>query len=669
MKKPVVVYQEEISDCGVACLSSIIKYYGGYTNMETLRIDSNTTTRGVTAYDLIECAKKNGFNAAGYKDYDINKYSLPCIMHIKINQSLSHFVVLYGLKKSTLLIMDPAKGLVRLDKNSFDEIFTGNIIVLEPKSSLPNKRNINVIKNEIIANLKNHKSTIIKITILEIIFIFLSLISSFYIKIYNYEKYIVILSVIFIFINVLIEIISYMIYKKTINLENKISTNLSNYFFNHVLCLPLKYLHLKDPGEIVKRANEISTVNELVLNSIFTITINMLIITSSVPFIFIIDKLSLLIVIIQVSLVSLLSLLVMKKIKARSKEAIDAATEHNNLLIDGIYGLTSLKHSGGSTFFKERMNNTLTLNLEKERRYNLYLKKYDTIKSSLLSLMRIIINIFLIAKIYENHFSFELLIIIISFIEITSNSASNIISSFMELTFVRNINQKANDFYNIKETNNISSLKFKNGDINLKNINYTYHNYPIIKNFTTNIKKGEKVIIKGESGKGKSTLCKILYREITSYTGTIKIGGKDIRTLNSEDYLNNVTYSSQTERILNGSIKDNILLGRNITDEKLNEIISLCELTRVTKKRTFGIDTPLFSGGEELSGGERQLVILARALVSEFEILILDETLSEVNDEVEDEILKNLFKYFKDKTIIYVTHKNKKNYFQRIINV
>lgn len=110
-----------------------------------------------------------------------------------------------------------------------------------------------------------------------------------------------------------------------------------------------------------------------------------------------------------------------------------------------------------------------------------------------------------------------------------------------------------------------------------------------------------------------------------------------------------------------GSIIDNILLDREITQAKLDEIIKICKLERIINKKTFGLDTFLYGGGEELSGGERQLVILARALINDFSILILDETLSEVNDSVEDEILKNLFHKYKDKTIIYVSHKNKKN--------
>ena len=668
--KKIIVYQEETSDCGVACLLSIIRYYNGDANLETLRMDSNTTNKGVSAYDLIKCAQKNGFNAIGYKDINISKYKLPCILHIKINQSLTHFVVLYEINNKTYSIMDPAKGLIKLAKNELLEKFTGNLIVLDPLGDLPKKKNKNIIKKELINQIKSFKSKIIKILLLETVFIILSLTSSFYIKIYNYPKYIIILSILFIFISIFTESISYLINKKIYNLENKINFNLADYFFNHILKLPLKYLHLKDPGEIVKRANEISIINEILINLIISTILEGLIILSILPIIFNLSLEVTIIILITNLLITIMSMFNVKKLNRESKLAIDTSTEYNNILIDGIYGLTSIKHSCSELYLKNKLSVNLKDKLLKEKKYSLSLKKYNTLKLSILSLSRILINLYLVNKIYQQKFTFEEFLIIITLIEIILSSSSNIVESFMELSFIKNLFNKANDFYNIPLSNIVSNKNFRNGDIKFKNINYNYiSNYPLIKNFTTTIKQGEKVIIKGESGTGKSTLCKLLYQEINEFSGKISIGHLNIKTIDSIDYQNNVVYSSQVEKIFSASIKENILLGKEIEKERLDKIIETCELNRVLKKRVLGLDTMLFSGGEELSGGERQLIILARALTRNFNILILDETLSEVNDELEDKILKNIFKTYKDKTIIYVTHKNNKNYFSRVINV
>lgn len=110
-------------------------------------------------------------------------------------------------------------------------------------------------------------------------------------------------------------------------------------------------------------------------------------------------------------------------------------------------------------------------------------------------------------------------------------------------------------------------------------------------------------------------------------------------------------------------------MGKSVSDEEFESIIKICELDRIVKNRPFKYDTFLYGGGEELSGGERQLIILARTLILNKEIIILDETLSEVNDMLEDRILKKIFNTYKESTIIYISHKNKKKYFKRVINV
>ncbi len=669
MKKPVVL-QEEISDCGAACLLSIIRYYKGDANLETLRMESNTTNRGVSAYDLIKCARNNGFNAKGYKDNNLSNYNTPCIIHLKINQSLTHFVVLYEIGENKYTIMDPAKGLVSIKKETLNSMLTGYLIALDPLNSLPKRKNDNIIKKEVIKEFKLQKAHMLKILLFDLIFIFLSIIFSFYIKIYNYPSFIILLTILFSLISVLIEILPYFIYKTIYNLKNKIDLNLTNYFFNHILHLPLKYLHLKDPGEIVKRANEVSVINEIVLNTLISVVIDSLIVACTLVIIMIYSKVTLLMLLLSLVLLSVISLFTVKRLRTKSTSAIDAGTDYNNTLIDSIYGLTSIKHSRSEAYLEEKLKTKLKSKQREEKNYNYYLKRYDAFKSSIFSLIRIIINMYLISRIYKNDFSFENLIILDTLVEITINSSTNTISSLMELIFVKNLLFKANDFYNISTTCDKKKKKFLSGDIIFKNINYTYNtDHPLIKNFTTTIKRGEKVIIRGESGTGKSTICKMLYQEINNYEGTISINGRNILEIDQSNYLKNIIYSSQTERIFSATIKENIVLGKDIESSKLDKVIEICELNRILNKRVFGLDSILFSGGEDLSGGERQLIILARALVSDFEILILDETLSEVNDEVEDKILNNIFTYFKDKTIIYVTHKNNKNYFNRTINV
>lgn len=667
--KKIVVLQEELSDCGVCSLLSIIRYYGGNANLENLRIDSLTTNKGVNAYNLIECAKKNGFNAKGIKQTELSEIKLPAIVHFQINKSLTHFVVLYEIKDKYYKIMDPSCGLIKLSSENFNKLFTGNIILLEPKGKLPYKKNMNVVNHKIMKELKKNKVNILKIISLNFLFIILSVFSSYYIKIYNYPKYLVLLSIIFISMNIILYFLSYFISKKIELTHKNMSSSLIDDFFNYIFKLPLRYLHLKDPGEIVKRSDEVNLMNDVIINALISIVINTLIILIVIPFLEILYNYFIIHLLLFIITSSFITILTFKNIINKSKKAIELTTDYNNLVIDNIYGLTSIKHSKCEPFVLSKLANKLQEKQLAEIQYNNYIKRNETLRNMVLTTFRLVINLYLINKIITNDFTFENLIIVDVLLEIIINSINSILSIITELLFTKNLFAKANDFYNMP-LDNESELPFNVGDIKIKNLSYQIHKTPIFKkNITTNIKNGEKIIIKGESGCGKSTLCKILSREIEDYTGYISINDIDIKNINIQNYQENIAYSCQSEKIFTGTIKDNILLGRDINKDKLDNIIKICKLERIINKKTFGLDTFLYGGGEELSGGERQLVILARALVRDFSILILDETLSEVNDSVEDGILKNLFAEYPDKTIIYVSHKNKKEYFQRTLNV
>lgn len=114
MNKRLIVKQQDIRDCGICCLESIIKYYNGYIPLERLRLDTKTGTNGTTALNLIKTAQKYGFNALGRKDLtlDSEELLLPAIAHTITPKGLNHFVVIYKKDSKYVSIMDPAKGQI-----------------------------------------------------------------------------------------------------------------------------------------------------------------------------------------------------------------------------------------------------------------------------------------------------------------------------------------------------------------------------------------------------------------------------------------------------------------------------------------------------------------------------------------------------------------------------
>jgi ABC-type bacteriocin/lantibiotic exporter with double-glycine peptidase domain len=237
-----------------------------------------------------------------------------------------------------------------------------------------------------------------------------------------------------------------------------------------------------------------------------------------------------------------------------------------------------------------------------------------------------------------------------------------------EIYFIKLSIIKTTEFYQATEEE-ITKQNFVNGDINFKNISYSYNNIDdILKNINFTIKEKEHIHLIGSSGTGKSTVCKLLTKEIDNYKGNILINNINIKNYNSNTIHSKIIYISQREKLFSDTIYNNIVLNNKISNKELKKIIDITNLDKITRNKELKLDTYLFDGGYNLSGGERQRIVLARALVQKPKILILDESLSELDEQSELSILKKLDKYYKDTTIIYISH-SKTRYFNKTIKI
>lgn len=187
------------------------------------------------------------------------------------------------------------------------------------------------------------------------------------------------------------------------------------------------------------------------------------------------------------------------------------------------------------------------------------------------------------------------------------------------------------------------------GDIVVNNLTYTYNEEEkILNNVNLTIKEGSKVLIYGPSGSGKSTFLKILKGYYPTNRGSVFIGDIDLC-----DYKNNdIVYISQNEVLFTDSIINNI--GNN---EQFLNLAKMCKVDEIVQNNNLGYNMIIEENGFNISGGQKQRIVLARALNNLKNILLIDEGLSQVDTNMERVILKNIFKYFKDKTIIIISHR------------
>ena len=199
-----------------------------------------------------------------------------------------------------------------------------------------------------------------------------------------------------------------------------------------------------------------------------------------------------------------------------------------------------------------------------------------------------------------------------------------------------------------------------NGDIVFKDVNFAYKDqkYDVLKNINLNIKKGEKVGIIGKIGSGKSTLAKLLLNLYEPTHGSVLIDNTDIRQIDSVDLRRSMGHVPQEPFLFMGSIKDNITIGEQYaSDEQILKAAQISGVHKFIGKHESGYDLIVGERGEGLSGGERQAVTLSRAILSDPNILVLDEPTNMMDDLSETEFKNNVSKIVKDKTVIIITHK------------
>ena len=201
-------------------------------------------------------------------------------------------------------------------------------------------------------------------------------------------------------------------------------------------------------------------------------------------------------------------------------------------------------------------------------------------------------------------------------------------------------------------------LKFKEISFNNASFKYPFDDFEVIKNITFSIKSGETIGIVGPTGSGKSTLIRQLLREFNLTSGEIKIDGNDIKEYKIEDIRNLVGYVPQNHILFRRSVDDNILIGKpDANSQALQKAMTMADFKKDLSNLAEGSSTMVAELGESLSGGQKQRLSIARALVKDPEILILDDSLSAVDALTESTIIEQLKEERKDKTNIIVAHR------------
>ena len=679
MKKNLIIKQHDLTDCGPACLLSVIIYYGGYVPIEIIRTNSLTDKVGTSAYNLINCAKKYGLSGSGIKLESIDNISkdkLPCIAHLNYSNGLNHFVVIYEINKHDLIIMDPSKGKVKISKESFANVFSGVIILLHPCAKLPKLNKPDSIKKLFVSTLLDNKSNTISLFIVSLLLIVISLFLNYFLKIGSkiINKGFGLTSLVYFFLLYLVlyilkNIFEFIKNKLIIILNKNVSFKLYSDFSKKIFSLPLIYIKSRTSGEIISRFSELSEVNNLLPTIILSVSIDLIMALITLIFSFQISH-NLTFIVLTFMLVYFIIAYAFKNPTLRKiNKNLDENAEFNSKVIESVNNLRSIKNLNNDLNMRKRIEKYAFNALEDNYKLDSYYNRVSLLKNMFYDLMVLFVSSFGLYLIYLNKINIVDLFTFIMILNYFTEPIKDLIDMITKFCFIKTSIIKLNEF-SISNDIEKSFKDFSLGDIKVNNISYAYNGIDyVIKNYSCLIKAKSKVLVQGNSGSGKSTLCQLISKQLTNYEGEILIHNNNIKDIKNDSLRKSITYIGQKDSLLIDTIENNIKYERNVDKEEFKTICEICEIDKIVDKKFNQFNSFISESSDNISGGEKQRITLARGLINSGKILILDESLSEVNKDMEERIIKNIINYFKDKTIIYVSHKKYKNIFDKVIRV
>ncbi len=672
MNKKLIVRQNGSRDCGPACLLSIMRYYGVFVSHEEVSYILKTTYDGTNAFNIINGSRTFGFDGYGihYTCEEIlnNKVNFPIICHV-LKHNMYHFIVVYSVKNNYLEIMDPSSNITKINKDDFKKIYLNTSIVVFKSKEFTSSSNYKKINSFIFEYIKQNIKESIKVTLLSIIVIIFNLLTNYYIFIninnklsYNHLVY---LTIVFFTIYITKNIIEYIRKKYLIIIENNIYSKLNKDILVKLFYLPYQFFKNKPPSEIISRLNDLKSFKEIFSKLILSITIDVIfIIVSSIILIRINYKVYFL-TIIELFIYYLITLLFKSNYYKKTENILISYSSYTKSLNESINSYESISN----------LNLIKNIIKDLEIKFNSYiynLKQHENIlniqsyiKNNICDLFYLF-SIFICIKEVNNDFmTIGELILFNSILFYFTNPLKNIIDLSYNIIYLKNIYYRINDLFMIKNNYIDNKNKTITGDIKIANLSYSLNGIDnLFENVNIIIPYKSKFLLYGKSGNGKSTIIKILLKYLKEYKGDIYIDNVNIKDINENSILSNFTYVSQNSYLINDSLKNNITFYRNISDEEYENVINICNLNYLRSRKQLRDNFIIEDNGFNISGGEKQKIMLARSLLKKCNYLIFDESLSEIDFKEEIDIIKKIFDYFNEKTIIYISHKEEIiNYF------
>ncbi|BAY23599.1 cyclic nucleotide-regulated ABC bacteriocin/lantibiotic exporter [Calothrix sp. NIES-2100] len=663
--------QQSATDCGVACLVMIGRYWGKQFSINRLRDLANVNRIGVSLRGLATASESIGFASRPVKASldKLAQQPLPAIAHWEGN----HYIVVYEVTKKQVIVGDPAIGQRTLTHHQFQAGWTGYALILQPTALLKESEEANTPFWQLFELIKPHWQVLLEVFIASLFIQLFGLITPLFTQLLL-DRVIVQGStltltavgcglLIFGLFRVALNTLRQYLLDHT---ANRIGVALMVGFIKHTFRLPLAFFESRYVGDIVSRVQENQKIQRFLTGEALSIILDLLTVFIYVGLMFWYSWQMTLLALAIVPPFLILAIVATPFFRRINREVFNALAKENSYLIQSLTGIRSIRSMAIEQSVRWRWEELLNNLTKKLFRGQVIGNQMEFFSSTIESVATTGLLWFGAWLVIQNQLTIGQLVAF-------NMLLGNIISPFQRLTVLWNqlqeviiSTERINDVLSAEPEEDLQNqprqyLATIRGNIRFENVTFRYHpdsDINVLENLSLEILPEQTVALVGRSGSGKTTLAKLILGLYTPTDGKILIDGHDVTSLALRSLRSQIGVVDQDTFLFGGTIRENISIA--FPESSLAEISEAARLAgadEFIKQLPMGYETQIGEGGGMLSGGQRQRLAIARALLGNPPLLIFDEATSHLDAESERIIQNNLNTILQGRTSLIIAHR------------
>ena len=661
-----VVLQSERAECGLACLAMVAGFYGYKSTLRELRSKFRLSLRGMTLRRLRDCAESVGLACRGVRVEldELPQLRTPAILHWE----LDHFVVLKSAGRRGVVLVDPAIGRRRLTFEEASVHFTGVALEVAPTPAFQEKKEAEAVKlSAFLAALKGLSSPLAAIFVMTLLLQLFALAMPLQMQ-FTVDQgirqgdmnIVVALAVGFGLLALISAVAGYLRSLLVLYVGNTSALRMVGSLAHHLLRLPDGWFSARHTGDVLSRFGSIAPIRSFLMTGAFAMLVDAFMAIGAFVVLLVYAWDMTLALCVFLVLFAGLNLATYVPLRNLTHESIAAGALENSSFIENVQRHRAIKLLGAETdredAWGERYVNSINAGARLSR-FGIHVGLAGSLLSNVEGVIMMLLGAW---KVIQGEFTLGMLFAFSSYGSMFSSRVHGLIGALVGLRMLKLHQERIADI-GLEEREVPAERKGRRldlrGEICIKSLDFAYGEEEgcVLSAVSLDVAAGEFVALAGESGRGKTTLIKLLAKLLTPTAGEMRVDGVDLRQLDTAHYRRQLGVVMQDDDLFSGSLLENIAAGDVQPDlARAERAAKLACIHRDIEQMPMQYLTLVGHMGSTLSGGQRQRVMIARAIYREPRLLLLDEGTAHLNDELQREVLDNLVGL--GVTILAVTH-------------